>query len=194
MKDKIETKRLTLRQLELSDVDALSRLGGEFDIACMTGSFPHPFPPLSAEFRLMYLQQQWRQGLAYPYAVTLDDDELIGIVNIFRRHANAELEISYWLGKPYWGQGYATEAAQAIIDEAHRTIGATTIIAGVFVDNPASLHILQKLGFKLTGESGMYFSMTRLKNVHCLDLRLDLNDSSLELVQDRFGSNAKQAS
>lgn len=173
MRDKIKTKRLVLRQLTLEDAGAISRLAGDYDISRMTGSFPYPFPLLSAEFKVMDLQQKKRRNLAFPYAVTKDGGELMGMADIFRREVDAALEIGYWIGKPYWGQGYITEAAQAVITEAQITLGAKVLIAGVFSDNPASLRVLQKLGFELTGSSEMYFSMGRLEKAHSLDLRLD---------------------
>ncbi len=175
MRDILNTKRLVLRQLELGDAPAISRLAGEYDIACMTGSFPHPFPLLSAEFKVMDLQQKKRRSLAYPYAITFDGGELMGMVDLFRRETDAALEIGYWLGKPYWRQGYITEAANAIIAESHKTLGADSLIAGVFSDNLASLRVLQKLGFELTGRAEMYFSMSRLEKVHSLDLRLNIS-------------------
>ncbi len=175
MKDLITTGRLTLRWPSLDDVDALSTLAGEFEIACMTGSFPHPFPPLAAEFRLMFLKQQWRQGLAFPYAITLDGDELIGMVDLFRKTTDDDFELGYWVGKPYWGQGYATEAARALMQQARTTLGIDRIQAGVFTDNPASLRVLQKLGFVITGHDDTYFSMARMQNAesHLLELNLD---------------------
>lgn len=175
MKATIKTKRLTLRWPELSDVDALSRLAGEFEIARMTGSFPHPFPPLSAEFRLMFLKQQWRRGLAFPYAITLDGGELIGMVELFRKTAEDDFTLGYWVGRPFWGQGYATEASQALLEHAHKTLGVTQIKAGAFIDNPASLRVLSKLGFVITGLDEACFSVARMENTqsHLLELNLD---------------------
>lgn len=171
MRDEIKTKRLMLRQLRLEDAAAISKLAGDKDISRMTGSFPHPFPVLSAEFRIMYLQSQNRRGLAYPYAITIEGGELMGMCDLFRRTPNATLEIGYWLGKPYWGQSYVTEAAQALMHEARITMGTNSLIAEAFSDNPASLRILQKLGFKKTGEDQMYFSMGRMEKAHSLSFR-----------------------
>jgi len=175
MKDKIQTKRLTLRWPQLSDVGALSRLAGEFEIARMTGSFPHPFPPLSAEFRLMLLKQQWRHGLAFPYAITLDGGELIGMAELFRKTSDDVFELGYWVGRPFWGQGYATEASQALLENAHKLLGISQVKAGAFTDNAASLRVLGKLGFVMTGHDEAYFSMARMENApsHLLELDLD---------------------
>ena len=176
MKDKITTDRLTLRRVTLDDVQDLSRLAGDYEIARMTGSFPHPFPLLSAEFRLMYLTQQWRQGLAFPYAITLDGSALIGMVDLFRKSAEHDFELGYWVGRPFWSCGYATEAARALMQHAHMTLGIHHIKAGVFTDNPASLRVLTKLGFTLTGLDEGYFSMARMEKAQSHLLELDIEN------------------
>lgn len=179
MRQEIGTERLVLRQLTLSDAKAFSELAGDYDIAKMTGSIPHPFPLFSAEFKIMYLRRQAQRGLAYPYAITRDGKDLIGVIDLFRGTPDAALEIGYWVGKPYWGKGLATEAAQAIINEAKNTLGVCALMAGAYADNPASLHVLEKLGFKPTGNEEMYFSMARLKKVRSINLRLDLETQAV---------------
>jgi len=173
MRDEIRTERLVLRQLTLEDATAISKLASDKDISRMTGTFPHPFPLLAAEFRVMHMRAQNRRGLAFPYAITVDGGELMGMCDVFRSAPDAALEIGYWIGKPYWGNGYVTEAVKGLMLEAHETLGANSLIAGAFSDNPASLRVLQKLGFKLTGEEEMYFSMGRMEKAHSLNLRLD---------------------
>ena len=174
MRNEIGTERLVLRQLALNDAAAFSKLAGDYDISKMTGSLPHPFPLYSAEFKIMYLRQQKRRGLAYPYAITVNGGELIGVMDLFRSAPDTALEIGYWIGKPYWGQGLSTEAAKAIIQEAKDRLGVQALMAGVFTDNPASLRVLEKLGFKTTGSEEMYFSMARMEKTRSVILRLDL--------------------
>ena len=175
MRNEIGTERLVLRQLALNDAAAFSKLAGDYDISKMTGSLPHPFPLYSAEFKIMYLRQQKRRGLAYPYAITVNGGELIGVMDLFRSAPDTALEIGYWIGKPYWGQGLSTEAAKAIIQEAKDRLGVQALMAGVFADNPASLRVLEKLGFKTTGSEEMYFSMARMEKARSVILRLDLD-------------------
>ena len=164
MKKTLETERLVLRQLRDEDAVALSRYGNNFDIARMTGSFPHPFPLISAEFKILHLKAQHRRGLAYPYAITEKGNEsMIGIVDLFRRAETDDLEFGYWIGEPFWGKGFASEACRGLMAEADRHFGSTPLKAGVFSDNPASLRVLEKLGFKPTGKTEAYFSMARLK-------------------------------
>ena len=164
MQETLETERLILRQLRDEDAVALSKYGSNFDIARMTGSFPHPFPLLSAEFKILHLKAQHQRGLAYPYAVTeKGNDSMIGIVDLFRRTDKSLLEFGYWIGDPFWGNGYASEACQCLMAAADRYFGPTRLTAGVFSDNPASLRVLEKLGFKPTGKTEHHFSMARLK-------------------------------
>ena len=181
MRDIIQTKRLTLRPLTLTDAVNISLYGNDFDIARMTDSFPHPFPLLSAEFKVMHLNAKRHSTLAYPYAITVDGGDLIGIVDLFRSSIEAslktELEIGYWVARPFWGQGYVTEACRGLIKEAQETLQITHLKAGVFADNPASLKVLKKLGFKENGPAtDMFFSMARLEKSLSIDLTLDLND------------------
>ena len=174
MRNEIGTERLVLRQLALNDAAAFSKLADDYNISKMTGSLPHPFPLYSAEFKIMYLRQQKRRGLAYPYAITVNGGELIGVMDLFRSAPDTALEIGYWIGKPYWGQGLSTEAAKAIIQEAKDILGVQALMAGVFADNPASLRVLEKLGFKTTGSEEMYFSIARMEKARSVILRLDL--------------------
>ncbi|MEP3653636.1 MAG: GNAT family N-acetyltransferase [Litorimonas sp.] len=173
MRDIIETNRLVLRQTEQRDAKAISVLGSDFDIARMTGSFPYPFPLLSAEFKIMTFHAAKRRGLAHPYAITLKgEDELIGITDLFKRGPDTLWEIGYWIGRPHWGHGYMTEACIALLNEADFSLGREDRVAGVFTDNPGSARVLEKLGFKPLGEPESYFSMARLKKAPSQDFVL----------------------
>ena len=174
MRDILKTNRLVLRSVAIADAPLFSQYANDWDIAKMTGSIPHPFPLVSTEVKILTMMSQKRRGLAHPYVITLDGDALIGIMDIFRRSEDAEYELGYWVARPYWGKGYAVEAAHAIMEEAHTTLGVTTFIAGVFVDNPASMRVLEKLGFKNTGSEGDYFSMARLKHMESIGFKFDL--------------------
>ena len=166
MRETLHTERLTLRQLEARDAKGFSKFCTDIDVAKMTGSIPHPFPLLAAEFKVMDLLAQKRRGLAHPYAITLKDgdDEIIGVADLFKRNDEALWEIGYWIARPYWKQGFMTEACSALLTEANAALGHDDRAAGVFTDNPASARVLEKLGFERIGETETYFSMARLKN------------------------------
>lgn len=173
MQDIIQTDRLVLRQLEDRDAVPFSKYGTDLDIARMTGSFPHPFPLLSAEFKVLHLRAQKRRGLAHPYAITRKDEgTLIGVADLFKRSAESLWEIGYWVARPFWGQGFMTEACSALLDEADQTLGKADRVAGVFTDNPGSARVLEKLGFERQGQPDFYFSMARLKKAKSQDFVL----------------------
>lgn len=122
MRSIIETERLVLRPITLEDAPLFAKLGGEKDIARMTGSFPYPFPLISVEVKIMMLNAQRRRGVAYPYAITRDGGDIMGVTDLFRRDGSSPFELGYWIGKPFWGKGYMTEACAGIIREAERTM------------------------------------------------------------------------
>ena len=160
---RITTPRLIMRELRLSDAGRFSELASDADVARMTSSFPHPLPPIFAEFFIMRFIERRRAGLAYPYAITLQgSDDILGMMDIFKNGAG-QWEIGYWLGRPSWGQGYATEAGAAILDLARSALGITEVHAGVYVGNESSERVLTKLGFKRTHETDNLFSMARLQ-------------------------------
>ncbi len=89
---------------------------------------------------------------------------LVGSCGIHERDGEAEL--GYWIARPYWGLGYATEAARAVVGVAH-ALGHSRLISGHFTDNPASGLVLRKVGFKPTGKTEMRHSKGRGRQVPC---------------------------
>lgn len=172
-----------MRPIRDTDAEVISKLGNDMDIARMTSTIPHPYPVISAEFFVMTNRENHRRGLCYNYAITRrDSDELMGIVGVFRRGEDAALELGYWLGKPYWGLGYTTEACAAILSEAKESLGVMRIIAGVFVDNPVSLKVLTKLGFKSLETYGNWFSMARMEKAKGVNLSLNFSVEAEKLL------------
>ncbi len=168
MQDILRTDRLILRPLARTDADRYSRLVSDWDIARMTGSLPFPLPLISAEIKIEMLLSKRRRGLAYPYAITLDGKDIIGVMDIFKREKQSDYEIGYWMTRSHWGKGYIVEAGKAVMAEAERSLGVNKFIAGVFADNPASMRALEKMGFVRIGPDGDYFSMARLKHMQSI--------------------------
>ena len=173
MRDKLTTKRLKLRTLALSDAKRYARFVSDWDIARMTGSLPYPMPQISAEIKIEMLLSRRRRGLAYPYAMTFGGTDIIGVMDIFKRTDQSEFELGYWLARDYWGQGLIAEAATAVMTEAQQSLGVSKFVAGVFADNPASMRVLEKLGFTKTGSEGKYFSMARLEHMESIGFKFD---------------------
>lgn len=80
-----------------------------------------------------------------------DNAQLVGCIGIDPAGTAGTAEMGYWIARPHWGQGYATEAGRAVLDVA-RMLGHERIVASHFIDNPASGKVLRKLGFVPTGD------------------------------------------
>ena len=141
----LRTARLVLRAPQRADVKAFAGLANDRRIAANTARLPHPYGIDDAEQFVAGVDR--RDGEA-AFAVTLDDT-LIGACGVDQRDDGPE--IGYWLGVPYWGRGYATEAVRALIDHAFGELGHEVLQAGARVSNPASRRVLQKCGFQWTG-------------------------------------------
>jgi RimJ/RimL family protein N-acetyltransferase len=85
-----------------------------------------------------------------------------------------EIEMGYWIARPHWGLGYATEAGRALIDIARHSLGLGKLSAGHFLDNPASGRVLQKLGFRPLGLTLPRYSCARGEAAPCRLFELDL--------------------
>ena len=99
--------------------------------------------------------------------------ELIGCVGL--AVIDNEVELGYWIARDYWGRGYATEAARAVLSPA-KTLGHRQLVAGHFVDNPASGAVLRKIGFKPTGQIRNRYSLARGCETQSVEHRLTLGE------------------
>jgi len=147
----LETARLILRAPTLADAKALAMLVNDRRIAEMTLRIPHPNTLADTEAFLATANQPGGETV---FLITARDDTILGACGIARR-AGQPPELGYWLGVPYWGRGYATEAARAVIDHAFADLGCAALVAGARVSNPASRRVLEKCGFQWTGV-GLY--------------------------------------
>ena len=141
----LETERLTLRRPTLADVNAIARLACDRRIAVNT-RLPHPYSQNHAVEFVRYLASKPREGVF----LVEHNHTPIGVVGTAWREADAP-ELGYWLGVDHWGQGFATEAARAVIDFSFEESDIAFIRSGARVTNPASRNILEKCGFQWSG-------------------------------------------
>jgi RimJ/RimL family protein N-acetyltransferase len=141
----LETERLVLRAPRLEDAKAVAALANDRRIADNTARIPHPYRLAHAESFIASLNR----GSEFALLVTRGD-EAIGVCGLTGPEENA-LEVGYWIGAPFWGNGYATEALRAIIDHAFDTLGCEALQGGARVTNAASRRVLEKCGFQWTG-------------------------------------------
>jgi len=143
---RLETERLLLRPQGADDIPALVALLNDFDISKNLARVPYPYTEEQAREFLGRGAEDRARGQAYPFAVTLKAEKtLIGGCGL-RLKDDGVFELGYWLGRPYWGKGYASEAARRVAGFAFHDLDAPTIRASYFHDNPASGHVLEKLG------------------------------------------------
>ena len=158
----IRTTRLLLRPFEVADARRVAYLAGAYDVAKMCGRVPHPYTMASACDFIDMTRAGRDSGAEHAFAVTAPIDGLVGSCGVMRvgGEESATYEIGYWFGMPYWGLGYASESARALMDWARDELGAKAFGAGHFVDNPASGNVLRKLGFAPSGGQDL-FSLAR---------------------------------
>jgi RimJ/RimL family protein N-acetyltransferase len=143
----LETERLVLRAPRLEDVNAIAALANDRRVAEMTSRIPHPYGRADAE---QFIAHANTNDSATAFVIILADGTLIGGCGLGVTGGDAP-EIGYWLGVPFWGRGYATEAARAVIDHAFIDRGCDVMLGGARVSNPASRRVLEKCGFQWTG-------------------------------------------
>jgi RimJ/RimL family protein N-acetyltransferase len=144
----LETERLVLRAPRLGDAKTVAALANDRQIAENTARIPHPYKLADAKDWIRAVKS--RAGDA-AFLITLANGAVIGACGIDAREEEPTPELGYWLGRPYWGQGYATEAVRALIDHAFTDLDHPALLAGARVTNPASRRILEKCGFQWTG-------------------------------------------
>lgn len=142
------TPRLLLRPGFPEDAPALAAAIGDQAIVMNLAVVPWPYTLRDAEACLASPRNP-----VLPAFLIMERTEsaprLVGSCGLGRR-ASGAVELGYWIARPYWGRGFATEAATALIDIA-RTLGLRQLEASHFIDNPASARVLDKLGFEPTG-------------------------------------------
>jgi RimJ/RimL family protein N-acetyltransferase len=140
----IETERLVLRPPRHGDAKAMAALANDRRVAENLARLPHPY---AVEDALAFIGTV-NCGAEVAFAL-LHGETLIGLCGLDPRDEG--VEIGYWLGAPYWGRGFATEAVRALIDYAFGELEHDVLVAGARVSNPASRRVLEKCGFQWTG-------------------------------------------
>lgn len=170
------TERLLLRPSWPEDAAELYQAIADENIVRNLASAPWPY---TADDALQFATQAHDER--YPAFLlmlrTNGAPRLIGACGIVLQ--NGEAELGYWITRPYWGLGFATEAGRAVINIA-RTIGHRKLIANHFTDNPSSGRVLRKLGFQNTGNIGQRHSKGRGEAMACAMYEKALDDANTE--------------
>lgn len=148
----LQTGRLILREFILEDAPEVQRLAGAPEIARMTLLIPHPYEDGMAEEWIASLRPSYEAGEHVTFAVMLrEGGELVGCIGLNLNTRDNSGELGYWIGVPYWGWGYSTEAAREMVRYGFEVLGLHRIHANHFGSNLASGRVLQKVGMRHEG-------------------------------------------
>ncbi len=147
----VGSERLVLRAPRMDDAGRVAALANDIGVSGNLSRMPHPYGIDDARsFLAKTSSGDWMNG--GNFAIEHPVDGLIGMIGFDLSAQPMGPEMGYWLGRPYWGRGYATEAARAALAWASSDWGRRVVVAGHYPDNPASGEVLVKTGFLYTGE------------------------------------------
>jgi RimJ/RimL family protein N-acetyltransferase len=146
------TERLVLRPPHDDDIPELTELANNRRLAEMLGRMPHPYGEREARAFIESTRGQSVAGCTYAVSLA-ENGAFVGCAGLHPRALG--LELGYWIGEPYWGRGYATEAAHALVDLAFRATGIQVLHVACRVINGASRRVIHKCGFQYAGQSMM---------------------------------------
>jgi len=135
----LKTRRLVLRAPRLEDAKQVAVLANERRLAENTAGIPHPYGLDDAK---QWIGAAIAQSGAFVISI---GGEVIGACGL------EGTKLGYWIGVPFWGCGYATEAARGLIDHAFGELGYMVLTASARISNPASRRVLEKCGFEWIG-------------------------------------------
>jgi RimJ/RimL family protein N-acetyltransferase len=148
----LETERLILRRHTQDDLSAVQTLVSDRRIAATTGNIPHPYPEDGAIRWFAQSEQSIEDGSAYLFAMVRKADQTyMGAIGLHPVPENQHAEMGYWIGVPYWGQGYTSEAARRVLQFGFEAANLHRISARHFAHNPASGRVMQKIGMQHEG-------------------------------------------
>ncbi|MBT2632781.1 GNAT family N-acetyltransferase [Bacillus sp. ISL-101] len=148
----ITTKRLVLRLFQKSDAVAVTKLCNNYNIYKNTLYLPYPYSLDDALSWIEHPLDNFNANKSYEFAITdKENGELYGAIALSNNQKFNNGEIAYWIGEKFWGNGYATEAAQVILHFAFEEKQYHKVFARYFNSNSASGRVMQKLGLKKEG-------------------------------------------
>ncbi len=144
---RLETSRLWLRWPRASDAARIAELAGQSDVAEQTASIPHPYPPGAAAEFILDARRRNVGGRDLILVLTLKQrpNDVIGAITVNAR--DAEAQVSFWLGKPFWGQGYIGEALRALAATTFRLTQVDRLVAQARSGQESAARALASAGF-----------------------------------------------
>ena len=173
----VRTERLLLRPGWIEDAPALARAIGDEAVARNLAKVPFPYTPAQAR---EYLS---RESGALPslliFARTARVPRLVGGIGLHRDEAG-EVELGYWIARPFWGLGFATEAGRGVVDLAHRGLRGEAAGIGPLPRQSRVRPGAAEAGLPSSGATAARHSVARGGEVPCLLFARDKGDAVAE--------------
>lgn len=141
----LHTPRLTLGELEVSDIPTIVKYADNPNISNMLRTMPYPYYEKDAIFWLNRARIEFEKGTAYMFRIGLTEtSEFIGNIGIHIKKEHKKGIVGYWISEPFWGNGYMTEALEAMLKFGFEELNLHKISAVFQSDNPASGKVMIK--------------------------------------------------
>lgn len=144
----LNTNRLVLRQFRQDDLEPICAYIGNYEVSKMLTVVPYPYTKADGEWWLKHINET-PLNEATNWVIE-SADGFAGAIGI-RILEDGHPRIGYWLGEPFWGKGYMSEAAEAVVNYCFEALGASKVTSGAFEENDGSLNVLAKNGFQTVG-------------------------------------------
>ena len=143
-----KNRQTHLRPFSIKDADLVQEMAGNFNVAKMTMNVPHPYLPGKAEQWINDHPLKWESRTGASYAITSKQTkELFGAIGLVSIE-NGQASIGYWIGEPFWGNGYCSEAGAGLVQYGFSSLGLDRVYAEHLSINPASGRVMQNIGMK----------------------------------------------
>lgn len=160
----LNTNRLKLRKLTIEDVPSLVKYANNKKVSDNILNMVHPYQEPDAVFRISYVFNGFKNKTRYVFAIVLKErNELIGEISLHLNNTGNMAELGYWIGEPFWGKGFATEAARAVLQFGFSRLALDCIYATCNAENEGSWAVLLNNGMikDKTNGSILQYSMTK---------------------------------
>ena len=157
LEKEIRTERLVIKTPEMDDRFELSQLINDKDVIKWLSDIPFPYTLSHAEEFIERSQEGVLKQESYNFMI-FQNRKMLGGIGL-RDFNNNSCEVGYWLGKQYWGYGYATEAVNGILDSGFNQLNLEEIYAAYKIGNEGSKRVLTKCGFKFFREKREFDSV-----------------------------------
>ncbi len=148
----LKTPKLLLRPFALEEADNVQHLAGNRAVADTTLNIPHPYTNGMARNWISSHEPEFAKGSGVAFAIaSKNNSALVGAISLTGIEQGHQADLGYWIGVPYWNQGFCTEAGLAVLKYAFEGLGLVRIYARHLTRNPASGRVMTKLGMRHEG-------------------------------------------